>query len=70
MKRAIALGLLTVLLMSGVGCFGTPQRSISPDTPSSFETFADWCRYRNSLTLEAQRTVGKVLEAVIPLLSL
>ena len=42
MKRAIALGLLTVLLVIGVGCFGTLQREISTDT---FTTFNDWCRH-------------------------
>ncbi|MEL6401915.1 MAG: leucine-rich repeat domain-containing protein [Cyanobacteria bacterium J06626_4] len=58
MKRALALGLLTVLLVIGVGCFGTPQREISPDT---FATFADLCRHKSGLTPAAQRTVDELL---------
>lgn len=60
MKRAIVLGLLTVLLVIGVGCFGTLQGETSPDT--SFATFADWCRDRDRLTPEAQHTVATLLE--------
>ncbi|MEL7315011.1 MAG: leucine-rich repeat domain-containing protein, partial [Cyanobacteria bacterium J06559_3] len=60
MKRAIALGLLTVLLVISVGCFGTLQGETSPN--SSFETFTDWCRHRDSLTPEVQHTVEKLLE--------
>ena len=59
MKRAIALGLLTVLLVIGVGCFGTLQREISTDT---FTTFNDWCRHRGRLTREARHTVRVLLD--------
>ena len=60
MKHAIALGLLTVLLVIGVRYVGIlSQREVSPDT---FVTFADWCRHRGSLTLEAKYTVEKLLE--------
>ena len=60
MKRATVMGLLTVLLVIGVGCFGTLQGETSPDT--SFATFADWCRDRDRLTPEAQHTVATLLE--------
>ena len=59
MKHAIALGLLTVLLVIGVGCFGTLQREISTDT---FTTFNDWCRHRGRLTREARHTVRVLLD--------
>ena len=59
MKRAIVIGLLTVLWIIGVGCFGTPQGEIAPD---QFATFADWCRDRDRLTPEAQHTVATLLE--------
>ena len=59
MKQAIALGLLTVLLVIGVSCFGTPQGASSSNR---FETFTDWCRNRDSLTPEAPHTVEKLLE--------
>ncbi|MEL7313591.1 MAG: leucine-rich repeat domain-containing protein [Cyanobacteria bacterium J06559_3] len=58
MKRAIVLGLLTVLLVIGVGCFGAPQGAISPDT---FTTFADWCRHRDSLLQAPRHTVEELL---------
>ena len=53
MKRAIALGLLTVLLVMGIGSVSVSQDELSPDR---FATFADWCHHRDSLTPEAQHT--------------
>ncbi|MEL6400558.1 MAG: leucine-rich repeat domain-containing protein, partial [Cyanobacteria bacterium J06626_4] len=58
MKRAISLGLLTILLVIGVGCFGTPQGEIAPD---QFATFADWCRHRDLLPRAPRQTVDKLL---------
>ena len=59
MKRAIALGLLTVLLVMGIGSVSVSQDELSPDR---FATFADWCHHRDSLTPEAQHTVETLLE--------
>ena len=62
MKRAIIMGLLTVLLVMGVGCAGLlSQDKISTDT---FETFTDWCHHRGQLPQEARHTVRTLLEKV------
>ena len=59
MKRAIALGLLTVLLVMGIGSVSVSQDELSPDR---FATFADWCHHHDRLTSEAQHTVETLLE--------
>ena len=59
MKHAIALSLLTVLLVLGIGSVGGAQDERSPDR---FATFADWCHHRDRLTPEAQHTVATLLD--------
>ena len=62
MKRAIALGLLTVLLVMGIGSVSVSQDELPPDRFPTFTIFADWCDHHDRLTSEAQHTVETLLE--------